>query len=174
VSNTIVRRERWQAAGAIDAHLGSAWGLAAKVFTMSRAGLVVRVEPGPLVLCRTGNDSFVAGRGLVGRMGLSARGFRRVVEDFFGPASMEAANVCRVIRREYPLRILLYRKLCLARLRDQPQLAALEELVGLIYDRPVAGDRLRAALYRAAPAWLLEMIYAGYLVVRPLCARLGR
>ena len=173
ISDVIVKRERWQAAGPVDGHLGSAWGIAAKVYTMSRTGLIVRFDPKLLVLGRGDNDSFFAGRGHVGRAALSLRGFRKVAEDFFGPASMEARHVRRVLRREFSLRILLYRKLQVARLRDSQALAGLGELARLNYDRPVAADRLRLFLYRAAPAWLLEVLYAAYRVVRPLCWRLG-
>jgi abequosyltransferase len=172
ISDIIVRRYRWQAAEMAAAYQASPWTIAAKVYTMSRRGLVVRFDPMPLVLTRGDNDSFSA-RGMVWRVGLSLRGFRQMAAEFFGPASMEAAHVHRVLRYEYHFPGLLYRKLCVARLHDPQQLTALEELVRAHYDRPVAADRLRWFLYRAAPVGLLALLDAGYRLMRPLCRHLG-
>jgi abequosyltransferase len=173
LSNIIVRRDRWRAAGPVDAYIGSAWILAAKMYALGRAGMVVRVEPDPLILCRGGNDSF-AGRGLVGRTALSLRGFREVAWGFFGRESMEAGHVGRALRQEYHFPLLLYRKLQISRLRDPRQAREFAELIRLHYARPVAADRVRLRIYRCTPVWVLAVLEALYLLLRPLCRRLER
>jgi abequosyltransferase len=173
IGAVVVRRQAWLAAGPVDRYVGSCWIIAAKLYAMSRAGLAVRFDPEPLVRIRGENDSF-AGRGLVWRTGLSLRGFRQVAWDFFGPDSMEARHISRVLRHEYRFLPLLHRKLLTARRGDPRQVAELEELVRLHYDRRACADRLRVFLYRHTPLWLLAALEAAYRAARPVCRRLGR
>ena len=64
ISALIVRRSAWQAQPVIDALMGSAWIHAARIFQMMQAGARVHYIGRPLVLNRTGNDSFHAAVGL--------------------------------------------------------------------------------------------------------------
>ncbi len=173
IGDIIVRRDRWRAAPSIEAYVGSCWSIAAKIYAMSIAGLVVRFDPAQLLLKRGDNDSFAA-RGLLWRTALAVRGFRHIAWDFFGRGSMEATHVSRVLKNEYTLPVLLQAKLRLAQGGDAGQQRALAELVALHYEDGALADRLRHLGWRATPVWALPVLERALQVARSALRRLRR
>jgi hypothetical protein len=53
---------------------------------------------------RSGNDSFME-RGLVHRYAMAIDGYHRIANDIFGPRSLEARHIRRVLVNEFPPRI---------------------------------------------------------------------
>jgi len=110
MSSLIVKRERWSEVGLDEAYVGSCWAHVVRIFRLIPRGLRVKYFAQPLLDKRTGNDSFM-GSGLVRRIALAVDGFHRIANDLFGPDSIEAFHIRRVIANEYSLRPLLDAKL---------------------------------------------------------------
>jgi abequosyltransferase len=167
ISDLLVRRERWLAAPTIERFVGSCWIHTAKVFAISQTGLRVRFDPAIYVLRRGDNDSFAA-QGLILRIELSFRGFRDLACYFFGEGSLEAAEVSRVVGNEYPFLDVLELKRRIVPGSDRDARQEFYDLVRRHYAAGGVCDRVRHALVRLTPVWVLSALRPPYLCLRNL------
>jgi hypothetical protein len=119
------------------------------------------------VLKRGDNDSFVA-QGLLRRVDLSFRGFRDLACYFYGEGSLEAAQVSRVVGNEYPFLDVLELKRRIVPDSDRDAQRAFYDLVRRHYALGGIGDRVRYALVRWTPVWVLSVLRLPYLFLRNL------
>jgi abequosyltransferase len=156
MSSLVVRRDRWEDAGADDAFMGSCWGHVARIFRMIPDGLNVGFLPGEYLLNRGDNDSFLeAGR--VNRIAIAVDGYHRLGAVFFGEDSDEACHMRRVLKNEYTMNYLLYTKLLAIDGGDKREQEKLNSLVKKLYVDGSPTDRLRHAVYRLSPVSLLHV-----------------
>lgn len=156
VSATVVRREAWERAGPVDEYLGGCWVIAAKVLRMRRERLRLVYVAEPLFQNRGDNDSFSAD-GPLRRLAISLDGFDRLAADYFGEGTEEHLHVRRVLGNEYPLPVLLWLKLRVARGGSAADDAALAALVARHYRGRGLRDRLARVIYRAVPVAALGL-----------------
>ena len=99
ISAIVVRRSAWQAQPVIDELIGSAWIHAARIFQMMQAGARVHYIGRPLVLNRTGNDSFHAAVGFTRRR-LIDLDYPRVARTVFVDRPELANEVTQIVARQ--------------------------------------------------------------------------
>ncbi len=159
MSSLVVRRDRWEAAGADDSFTGSCWGHVARIFRMISGGLNVGFLPEDYLLNRGDNDSFME-TGLVTRIAIAVDGYHRLGEVFFGEDSVEAYHMRRVLKNEYTMSYLLYAKHLVCRGGETREREKLESLVEKLYIDGSPTDRLRHAVCRLSPVFLLHIAAA--------------
>jgi len=167
MSSLVVRKDRWESAGADESFVGSCWGHAARIFRMIPDGLNVGFLPEDYLLNRGGNDSFME-TGLVNRIAIAVDGYHRLGEVYFGKDSVEAYNMRRVLKNEYTMSYLLYAKHLTCRGGDKGELERLDSLVDKLYTDRSPTDRLRHAVYRLLPVFLLHVVAAASRRLRSL------
>ncbi len=159
MSSIVVRRDRWEGAGADESFMGSCWGHVARIFRMIPDGLNVGFLPEEYLLNRGDNDSFLeAGR--VNRIAIAVDGYHRLGEAFFGKNGIEAYHMRRVLKNEYSMRYLLYTKHLACGTGGTAEREKLDSLVEKLYIDGSPADRLRHAVYRFSPVSLLHVAAA--------------
>jgi abequosyltransferase len=159
MSSLVLRKDRWDAAGADDSFMGSCWGHVARIFRMIPGGLKVGFLPDNYLLNRGDNDSFLE-TGRVNRIAIAVDGYHRLGEVFFGKDSVEAYHMRRVLKNEYTMNYLLYSKLLIRGGGDRREQEKLASLVDKLYFDGSPADRLRQAVYRLSPVFLLHVAAA--------------
>lgn len=167
MSSLVVRRDRWDSAGADESFMGSCWGHVARIFRMIPDGLNVGFLPEDYLLNRGENDSFME-TGLVNRIAIAVDGYHRLGEVFFGKDSVEAYHMRRVLKNEYTMSYLLHAKLRTREGGDENKLEKLDSLVNKLYVDGSPADRLRHAAYRFSPMFLLHLAAAASRRLRSL------
>jgi abequosyltransferase len=154
ISGIIVKRSTWTRVPLSDQFVGSCWAHVARLFELTRTGLRMKYLHAALVRRRGDNDSF-ASHGVVRRFGLAMNGYRSIADHFWGPASLQAFHVRRVLRNEFPLRALLYAKaLCI----NNPQKESktdLDQMINHVY----ADTSIKSMLIRFIYRWFPASIY---------------
>ena len=168
MSDLVVRRDRWLGAPPTERFIGSGWMHTAKIFAISQAGLRVRFDPAIYVLRRGDNDAAVSEGGLIHRIDLSFRGFRDLACHFFGEGSSDAAHVSRVVGNEYPFLDVLELKRRIVRGSDQKTRQTFYDLVRRHYALGGLCNRVRHALVRFTPVWVLSALRCPYRFLRNL------
>lgn len=165
MGSLIVRREKWQSVALNEHFVGSCWAHVARIFELMPRGLSVNYLAAVLLGRRGDNDSF-ADKGVIRRYALAIDGYRRLASHFWGDRSEQAFHIQRVLRSEFPLRVLLSAKaLC----RDSHGAEDIELLDGLVNSLYVGAGLSGAAqrlAYRAFPVVLHRPIRALYRVTR--------
>lgn len=167
MSSLVIRRARWNSAGADESFMGSCWGHVARIFRMIPDGLMVGFLPEEYLLNRGDNDSFLES-GRVKRIAIAIDGYHRLGEAYFGGKSIEAYHMRRVLKNEYSLTYLLYTKLLAAARGDGRERERLDALVDKLYIDKSYADRLRRAAYRLSPLPLLHVAAAASRQLRNL------
>ena len=167
MSSLVVRKDRWESAGADESFMGSCWGHVARIFRMIPDGLNVGFLPEDYLLNRGENDSFME-TGLVNRIAIAVEGYHRLGEFYFGEDSIEAYHMRRVLKNEYTMSYLLHAKLRTREGGDEKKLEKLDSLVNKLYVDGSPADRLRHAAYRFSPVFLLHLAAAASRRLRSL------
>lgn len=159
MSSLVVRKDRWESAGADDSFMGSCWGHVARIFRMIPGGLNIEFLPEDYLLNRGDNDSFLeAGR--VNRIAIAVDGYHRLGEVFFGEDRIESYHMRRVLKNEYSMSYLLYTKLLTREGGGKRDREKLDSLVEKLYIDKSPADRLRHGIYRLSPVLLLHIAAA--------------
>lgn len=156
MSSLVLRKDRWDSAGPDDSFMGSCWGHVARIFRMIPDGLNVGFLPEDYLLNRGDNDSFLE-TGRVNRIAIAVDGYHRLGEVYFGEDSVEAYHMRRVLKNEYTMSYLLYTKLVTREEGDERKQEKLESLVKKLFVDGSPADRLRHAVYRRSPVFLLRI-----------------
>jgi abequosyltransferase len=167
MSSLVVRKDRWDSAGADESFMGSCWGHVARIFRMIPEGLNVGFLPDDYLLNRGDNDSFLE-TGRVNRIAIAVDGYHRLGEVYFGEDSTEAYHMRRVLKNEYTMSYLLYTKLITHEEGDERKLEKLESLVNNLYIDGSPTDRFRLGVYRLSPMFLLHVTAAASRRLRSL------
>jgi abequosyltransferase len=157
MSSLVIRKEKWGSAKMDDAFVGSCWDHVARLFRLIPEGLRIKYLSGTYLLKRDDNDSF-SERGMARRVGIAIDGYHRLADDFFGPDSMEARHIRRVLKNEYFLRDLLYIKAKTSETLIPGDMEYLDGLVAKLYLDGQSADRLRLLLFRMAPSLVLRLV----------------
>ncbi len=167
MSSLVVRRTGGIPRARTDSFMGSCWGHVARIFRMIPGGLKVGFLPEDYLLNRGENDSFME-TGLVNRIAIAVDGYHRLGEVFFGEDSIEAYHMRRVLKNEYTMSYLLHAKLLTCEGGDRKKLEKLDSLVDKLYVDGSPADRLRHAVYRFSPVFLLHLAAAASRRLRSL------
>lgn len=159
MSSLVLRKDRWDSAGADESFMGSCWGHVARIFRMIPDGLQVGFLPENYLLNRGDNDSF-QDTGRVNRISIAVDGYHRLGEVFFGEDSDEARHMRRVLKNEYTMDYLLYTKLLACVGGDKREQEKLGSLVKKLYIDGSPTDKLRHTVYRLSPVFLLHVAAA--------------
>lgn len=101
------RRSRWLAANTTPALVGSNYAHVERLFAMARQGARLKYIAEPLVLCRSGNDSFAAA-GVAARLAIDLRGFLALSQAIFPEDERLQRAFREVLRREHSWRVWMY------------------------------------------------------------------
>jgi len=101
------RRELWNAPTAFEMHIGSNYAHVHRLFALARRGAKIKYVAAPLILCRSGNDSF-ATHGLVSRLTIDLAGYLQLSCVLFPEASKAQKEFRAVLRREHSWRVWMY------------------------------------------------------------------
>jgi abequosyltransferase len=156
MSSLIIRRDKWCSGRLIHEFDGSCWAHVARLFELIPQGLLVTYVAEIWLDQRGGNDSFRE-NGIVRRYSLAIDGFDRISERFFPGKSIEAANIQRVIRYEFDLRMFLDAKLLCSENPNRESKMMLDALVRKTYRGASYKSMLSKAIYLAAPTWGLRL-----------------
>jgi len=167
MSSLVVRKDRWDSAGADGSFTGSCWGHVARIFRMIPGGLKVGFLPEDYLLNRGENDSFME-TGLVNRIAIAVDGYHRLGEVYFGEDNIEAYHMRRVLKNEYTTSYLLYAKLLTRKGGEEKKYRKLDALVQKLYIDGSPADRLQHAAYRFSPVFLLHIAAAASRRLRSL------
>ena len=169
MSGLIVRREYWTSVAIAEQYVGTCWAHAARLLDLLKSGMRLRYLAGPLLSRRGGNDSF-ADRGVINRWELSIHGYHRIAGDIFGPDSLEAKAIRRVISREFPLRLFLLLKY---RTREDKTENAtqLTRLFAQTYQDYSLSNLIRRIVYKLTPAQSYPFYYSVWKHARALVRR---
>ena len=101
------RRSRWLAARPSAALAGSNYAHVERLFAVARQGARLKYIAAPLVLCRSGNDSFASG-GVSARLAIDLRGFLALSRAIFPQDEHLRRAFRQVLRREHSWRVWMY------------------------------------------------------------------
>jgi abequosyltransferase len=132
IGGLIVKRATWNRVPFNADFDGSCWAHSARLMELMKQGMVLKYLSTPLLDRRPDNDSFM-GRGIVWRFALSIDGFNKIADTFFGHDSVEARNIRRVVRGEFPVWQLLMGKYACAVAPDREDTATMSRLVSTVY-----------------------------------------
>ena len=151
IGGIIVRRSKWESVPINEKFVGSCWAQAARFFELMPGGLRVNVLAEPYLRRRPDNDSFGSG-GITKRFALTIDGFTKIVNEFYGDGSFEAAQMRRVLRNEYhPLNMWLGKFLCCID-PDGEDIHLMDRLLSTLYgDKSFASWRVRFNYARVTP-----------------------
>jgi abequosyltransferase len=110
MGSLIFRRARWMEHRLEEAYIGSCWAHVVRFMRMIPDGLSLKYIGESLLAKRGDNDSFMD-KGLIHRYSIAIDGYHRIAADVFGPRSLEARHIRRVIENEFPLPNMLYTRL---------------------------------------------------------------
>lgn len=165
MGSLIVRRDKWRSVALNDLFVGSCWAHVARLFELMPRGLSVNFLAAVLLGRRGGNDSF-ADKGVIRRYALAIDGYRRLATHFWGARSEQAFHIQRVLRNEFPLRMLLSAKaLCRANQEIEDK-GLLDGLVDSLYAGGGAVGAAKRLVYRAFPVGLHRPLRALYRLTR--------
>lgn len=161
ISSLVIRRRLWVRQPVIEVLVGSVWIHVSQILQMMRAGARIRYVGLPLVLNRSGNDSFLAEVGYTRRRLLDLD-YSRVVRAVFAdqPAIIMAAGQV-LARYSFSLRAILADKQAAIE-SDGPQVA--QELVAA-YRREfqeLPWFRLKLAVWKLSPVIVLNGLRRAY------------
>jgi abequosyltransferase len=153
MSGLIVRREKWQNGTLPDAFKGSCWGHVARLFSLAPTGLTVCYVAEVWLDKRGGNDSF-ADKGVVNRFRIGIEGYSRLADAYFGGDSIEARHIRRVLRNEFPLKMLQHTRILCLRHPETEDRKLLDRLAGIAYGDNSPAVLAKRMIYFAIPDWL--------------------
>lgn len=122
LSVIVFRRARWVATADKDRFVGTAYVHAHILLNMLKQGARFHYRTAVVVLCRTGNDSFLTDDSIVGnyrRIRLDIDGYREIPGHVFGIDSEEFHLIRRLLAKNLPLSGLLKYKLVFLRMGDR-------------------------------------------------------
>lgn len=120
------RRDLWLRAGDDPRLVGSNYAHVHRLFKLARAGAKLSYVAAPLILCRSGNDSF-AQAGLASRLAIDLAGYLQLSQALF-PGNRALQQAFRaVLRREHSWRVWMYARETTC---DRNKWQALERLLG--------------------------------------------
>jgi abequosyltransferase len=132
IGGLIVKRATWNSVPFNEEFDGSCWAHCARLMELMTKGMSLNYLSTPLLDRRPDNDSFM-GRGIVWRFALSIDGFNKIADTFFGHRSVEAANIRRLVRAEFPPWQLLMGKYASVIAPDRESPAEIKRLVRKVY-----------------------------------------
>lgn len=157
LSGIVVRKQTWDRGQNHSDFLGSCWAHVVRLLALADEGLCVTYVPEIWLDQRGQNDSFLHA-GLVNRYRIAIEGYHKIAANLFGPASVEAFHIRRVLRNEFTLRMFLNAKV---QCRENPE-AESRALLDALYDRlhmdRTLESRCQLWIYRATPAWFAAML----------------
>jgi abequosyltransferase len=166
----VVRRRSWDAAGPDESFYGSLWAHVAQILRMLPGGLRLHYIARPLLLKRSGNDSFME-RGYAQRYAIAIDGYHRLASAYFPEHSPEARHMRRAVANELPPWVLLAAKLD-GRRHGRGDEATIDRLAAKAYADPTPRNRLWRLIYSATPLRAFAAAQAvNRRVVAPLRAR---
>jgi abequosyltransferase len=101
------RRSRWLAAADATTLVGSNYAHVQRLFAMAQRGARLKYIAAPLVLCRSGNDSFASG-GVAARLAIDLRGYLALSQAVFPHDEPVQRAFRAVLRREHSWRVWMY------------------------------------------------------------------
>ena len=122
------RRARWMQHRLEESYIGSCWAHVVRFLRMIPDGLSLKFIGESLQAKRGDNDSFMD-KGILHRYSIAIDGYHRIAADVFGPRSIEARHMRRVIENEYPLAIMFFMRM---QYHDQDRRAEILELDRLV------------------------------------------
>ena len=151
IGGLIVKKSAWESVPINEKFIGTCWAHVARFFEIIPSGLSVKVLSEPYLRRRPDNDSFGSG-GLVSRFRLTIDGFLSIVDYYFGPRSLEAQQMRRVLRNEYhPLNMWLGKFLCLID-PNKEDINLMDRLLNTLYnDKTLTHWKIRLTYARLTP-----------------------
>lgn len=154
----VFKRSVWNSVEMNENFVGSCWAHAARLFEIVRMrGLTVNYLAEPCLSKRSDNDSFLD-KGIINRYRIAIEGYHRLADTFFGHDSTEAFHIRRVIRGEFPPKMMMHAKLECHKKTPFEDRATLDRLVAQAYSDPVFLSRLYLFIYTFMPLWLYRIL----------------
>lgn len=153
----VFKRSVWNSVGLNENFVGSCWAHAARFFEIIPSGLTVKYLSEPCLAKRSDNDSFLD-KGIVNRYRIAIEGYHRLSDTFFGHDSIEAFHIRRVIRDEFPPKMMMHAKLECHKKAPFEDRVLLDRLVAQAYSDPVFLSRLYLFIYTFMPLWLYRIL----------------
>lgn len=146
------RRNRWLESAPSRGLVGSNYAHVERLFAMARRSGRLKYVAEPLVLCRSGNDSF-ATEGLASRLAIDLRGYLKLSQALFPDDADLQRQFRAVLRREHSWRVWMYAREVT---HDRSRWRDLEDLLRVYgFSRPqLAAIRLIAIASRWRRQWL--------------------
>ena len=153
-SGLVIRRATWDRVDFDPRYDGSCWGHSARLFAATDERFTVNFSGRVLLNRRADNDSF-SHNGLVERCRLQVEGFHAIINAKFGPKSLEAREMRRAIRNEFPPKMTLVLKYVCHLRPDIESRKLLDRVVALAYRDLSLRCMIVRCVYALTPNWLI-------------------
>lgn len=171
MSSLIVHREKWQSAVPQAEFMGGCWGHVARLLELAQHQLAVFYVAEVWLDKRGDNDSFLE-NGVVNRFKIAVDGFVGIVTHFYGPHSIEAQEVRRLLRNELSLLSFFYARDRTLQSPGTENRAELDRLFAICYESKGFRNWLTRAVYYHVPIVVYHRLKAAYKLVRAPWRRL--
>lgn len=168
MGSLIVRRAKWEDGHLEENYVGSCWAHVVRLMRLVPQGFSVKYLGESLQLKRGENDSFMD-KGLLHRYSIAIDGYHRIAADVFGPNSVEARHIRRVVANEYPFGLMFATRL---RYRDEGRTADAAEVSRLAMKAYCDWD-WRSTLWRLCFSRSAELLFFAARRTKGFLRRLG-
>jgi abequosyltransferase len=165
MTGIVVKTATWRSVPLDERFVGTCWAHVARMFQAMRSSLAVRFLPQVLVDRRGDNDSFSTS-GVVRRYRLAIAGYLDLACHFWGEESPQTFHIRRVLRREFPIRLLLRAKTTCAQNPATEDRALLDDLTRRLYADVSLACTTKLWIYRCFPTGLITPARALYRLLR--------
>ena len=158
LSGPIFKKEIWDRANVPESFRNTCWIVAGHLLSMFPKGITIKYLGETLLHKREGNDSFSNGSA-VNRCRISIENFQHISNAVFGKNSEEAFHIRRVLRRDVPLRNLLFAKLRASLYPEKEDIKMLRFLVRMHYTDTTLENWLKHTIFNIAQPYVLKALY---------------
>jgi len=172
IGGLVVRTATWRSVPLDERFVGTCWAHVARLFLIMQSRLSVRFLGQTLLARRGDNDSF-ATEGVVRRYRLAIVGYLDLGRHFWGEQSPQTFHIRRVLRREFPLGLLLRAKAACMRNPAKEDRSLLDDLAERLYADGSWSCTARLWIYRWFPVAMVSPARSLYRLLRGRSPRLG-
>jgi abequosyltransferase len=170
MSTLLIRRSKWASVECPAVFMGGCWAHAARLLEAAKSQLRV-CYVGEVWLDKRGdNDSFLD-KGIVNRLRIAIDGYQNIVNQYFGPTSLEAFHVRRYLRNDLTLPVWMHAKRRTTQAPDIEDRQELDRLMDACYGDKGLSCSFYRSIYHHVPVMVYRILWFALRSLRSLYRR---
>lgn len=165
LAGPIFKKVIWIDAKIPESFQSTCWIVAGHLLSMIPKGITIKYLNEVFIYKREGNDSFSNGS-FVHRCEIGIENFHHIINLVFGMYSKEAFQIRRVLRRDVPLRSLLFAKMKAREYPDKENINKLIQLAKMHYADPTLSNWVSHLVFNISHPSAIKALYRFKLAVR--------